>query len=115
MNSFEVSHLRKCYGDLVAVADLSFRVNAGEVFGLIGPNGAGKSTCMMVITGLLKPDGGSITFDGHAYDPRNPEIRSHLGFVPQELAIYPELTAFQNLSFFGGLYGLRGPRLKDRI
>jgi len=112
---FEVSHLSKSYGTLLAVDDLSFQVKRGEILGLIGPNGAGKSTCMMIITGLLKSDAGTIKLDGQLYDPRNPEMRSLLGIVPQELAIYPELTAAQNLRFFGGLYGLRGQRLDDRV
>lgn len=115
VNALEVSHLRKTYGDLVAVDDLSFRVEAGEVFGLIGPNGAGKSTCMMMIIGLLQADEGTISFDGQTYNPRDSKMRSRLGVVPQELAIYPELTASQNLAFFGGLYGLRGRRLKERV
>ena len=114
-NGLSISHLRKSYGDFLAVDDLSFHVNPGEIFGLIGPNGAGKSTCMTMIVGLLKPDAGSITFDGQPYDPRNPKMRSYLGIVPQELAIYPELTAIQNLRFFGGLYGLSGQRLQRRI
>lgn len=111
----EVSHLRKTYGELVAVDDLSFSVNRGEILGLIGPNGAGKSTCMMIIMGLLKPDAGTINLDGQLYDSRKPEMRSRLGIVPQELAIYPELTAAQNLRFFGGLYGLRGSKLEQRV
>ncbi len=114
-NGLEVLHLRKSFGDLVAVDDLSFQVQAGEIFGLIGPNGAGKSTCMLMAIGLLQADAGSIMFDGQVFDPRNAEMRSRLGVVPQELAIYPELTAVQNLRFFGGLYGLRGRRLKERV
>lgn len=111
----EVKNLRKRYGDLLAVDDLSFSVNRGEVLGIIGPNGAGKTTCMLVIMGLLKADEGSITLDGHPYDPRDPAMRSMLGIVPQEIAIYPDLTASQNLRFFGRLYGLRGARLEERI
>lgn len=111
----EVLHLRKTYGDLVAVDDLSFHVEPGEILGLIGPNGAGKSTCMLMIIGLLRPDTGSITFDGQTYDPANPEMRSWLGIVPQELAIYPDLTAAQNLRFFGSLYGLSGSKLEERV
>lgn len=111
----EVSHLRKSYGDVIAVDDISFSVNRGEILGLIGPNGAGKSTCMLIIIGLLKADAGTIKLDGRIYDPRNPAMRSLLGIVPQELAIYPELTASQNLRFFGGLYGLRGAQLEKRV
>lgn len=115
LNALEVSHLHKHFGDLVAVDDLSFRVEPGEIFGLIGPNGAGKSTCMLMIIGLLQPDAGTITFDGQPYNPRDSKMRSRLGVVPQELAIYPELTALQNLKFFGGLYGIRGRLLKERV
>lgn len=115
MNGLEVSHLRKSYGDQTAVDDLSFHVNNGEIFGLIGPNGAGKSTTMLIIVGLLRADAGSVTFDGQHYNPRDAEMRTRLGIVPQELAIYPELTAAQNLRFFGRLQGLHGRRLKERV
>jgi len=115
MNCLEVSGLKKTYGDVTVVDDLSFHVAEGEVFGLIGPNGAGKSTTMMMIVGLLKADGGTIKFDGQIYNPQNHEMRSRLGIVPQEIAIYPELTAIQNLRFFGRLNGLRGQRLKQRV
>lgn len=111
----KVSNLRKTYGDLVAVDDLSFHVKPGEILGLIGPNGAGKSTCMLMIIGLLRPDAGTITFDGKPYDPADPRMRSLLGIVPQELAIYPDLTAAQNLQFFGSLYGLSGSELDSRV
>ncbi len=115
VNGLEVSHLRKSYGDVTAVDDLSFHVAQGEIFGLIGPNGAGKSTTMKMIVGLLKADAGTISFDGKPYDPRNADMRASLGLVPQELAIYPELTALQNLRFFGGLFALRGRRLRERV
>lgn len=111
----EVAHMRKRFGELTAVDDLSFCVRRGEILGLIGPNGAGKSTCMMIIMGLLKADAGTIKLDGQVYDPRSPAMRSCLGIVPQELAIYPELTAAQNLRFFGGLYGLSGRQLDQRV
>ncbi len=115
MNGLEVSHLKKLYGDVTVVDDLSFHVEPGEIFGLIGPNGAGKSTTMMMIIGLLQPDGGTISFDGVRFNPQNVEMRSRLGIVPQELAIYPELTTVQNLRFFGGLNGVRGNRLTERV
>lgn len=115
MNGLEVSHLKKHYGDVTVVDDLSFHVEPGEIFGLIGPNGAGKSTTMMMIIGLLQPDGGTISFDGVRFNPQNVDMRSRLGIVPQELAIYPELTTVQNLRFFGGLNGVRGNRLKERV
>jgi ABC-2 type transport system ATP-binding protein len=115
MNGLTVSHLRKCYGDLTAVEDLDLHVRRGEIFGLIGPNGAGKSTSMMMIIGLLKPDSGTISFDDQPFDTRSSEMRSRFGLVPQNLAIYPELTAVQNLNFFGRLNGLSGQKLNERI
>jgi ABC-2 type transport system ATP-binding protein len=115
MNGLTVSHLRKCYGDLTAVEDLDLQVRRGEIFGLIGPNGAGKSTSMMMIIGLLKPDSGTISFDDQPFDIRSSEMRSRFGLVPQNLAIYPELTAIQNLRFFGRLNGLSGQKLNERI
>ena len=110
-----VEGLRKSYGDRLAVDGISFRVSPGEVLGLLGPNGAGKSTTMMMVAGLLRADSGLIQFDGKSVDPKSPEYRRRLGVVPQDLAIYPELSARENLEFFGRLYGLRGNNLKDRI
>jgi ABC-2 type transport system ATP-binding protein len=115
MNGLRVSNLRKSYGTLLAVDDLSFHVESGEIFGLIGPNGAGKSTTMLIIIGLLRADAGSVEFDGRPFDPKNADMRSWLGIAPQELAIYPELTAAQNLRFFGKLNGLSGQKLTDRV
>lgn len=115
MSLLEVSHLCKSYGDHVAVADLDFQVAAGEIFGLLGPNGAGKSTTMMVIAGLLAADAGTVSLDGHTFDSASIKLRPLLGVVPQDLAIYPELTARENVTFFGRLYGLRGDELTGRI
>jgi len=115
MIALEASHLKKRFGGVVAVDDLSFQVNAGEVYGLIGPNGAGKSTTMMMITGLLPPDHGTIRLEGEVFDPSDRRMRAKLGFVPQDIALYPGLSAVQNLRFFGSLYGLRGQRLQERV
>jgi linearmycin/streptolysin S transport system ATP-binding protein len=115
MSLLEVQNLRKTYGSLVAVDGVSFEIQAGEVFGLLGPNGAGKSTTMLMICGLIPSDSGTILLDGKVFDPRNPEMRSQLGVVPQDLAIYPELTAAENLRFFGQLYGVKGAALTERI
>jgi ABC-2 type transport system ATP-binding protein len=115
MVALEAAHLRKSYGDVLAVDDLSFQVEAGEVFGLIGPNGAGKSTAMMIVTGLLDPDAGTVQLNGSRFDPQSRSMRAEIGFVPQDLSLYPALTTLQNLRFFGRLYGLRGPRLAQRI
>ena len=115
MYALEVTGLRKSFGDHVAVDDLSFHVEHGEIFGLIGPNGAGKTTAMLMIIGMLGADAGSILLEGQSFESRSPEMRRHFGVVPQELAIYPNLTAVQNLRFFGALNGLQGPRLQERV
>ncbi|MCG3136610.1 MAG: Daunorubicin/doxorubicin resistance ATP-binding protein DrrA [Phycisphaerae bacterium] len=110
----EVRELRKSFGAQTAVAGVSFEVSAGEIFGLLGPNGAGKSTTMHILVGLFPADGGSVALVGQ-HDPTQAEVRRQIGWVPQALAIYDELTAEQNLQFFGRLYGLNGRRLQDRI
>ncbi|WP_373650780.1 ABC transporter ATP-binding protein [Schlesneria sp. DSM 10557] len=114
INLAAVVHLRKSYGDHVAVHDVSFSLHSGEVLGLLGPNGAGKSTTMMMLAGLLTPTSGEVLLDGQRFDGRNHELRRMLGVVPQEYAIYQELNAVDNLMFFGKLYGLSGPALKSR-
>jgi ABC-2 type transport system ATP-binding protein len=115
MSLLEVVELRKSYGDHIAVNGLSFEIQAGEVFGLLGPNGAGKSTTMTMIAGLKKPDSGSIKLDGWSMATDFKRIKTLLGLVPQDLAIYPDLTARENLRFFGRLHGLRGNTLRTRI
>jgi ABC-2 type transport system ATP-binding protein len=115
MSLLEVVDLRKSYGDHVAVDGLSFHVDAGEVFGLLGPNGAGKSTTMMMLAGLRPADSGKVTIGGHSFDSGAHELKQILGIVPQDLAIYPDLTARENLEFFGRLYGIRGKILAERI
>lgn len=111
----EIDHLSKSFGSLKAVDDLSFTVEAGEAFGLLGPNGAGKSTTMMMICGLLQPDGGEVRLEGHPLDRRQPASRQRLGVVPQDLAIYPDLTARENLLFFSGLYQLAGAERQRKV
>ncbi|MDA0834963.1 MAG: ABC transporter ATP-binding protein [Planctomycetota bacterium] len=111
----EVSHLQKRFGKAVVVNDLSFSVTAGEIFGLLGPNGAGKSTTMQMIVGLLEPDGGTITLEGMPLCGRDTERFREIGFVPQDLAIYPEMSAEENLQFFGDLFGIPRVPLRSRI
>ena len=113
--ALRLTHLRKAFGELVAVADVSLAVAPGEVFGLLGPNGAGKSTTMMIACGVLPADAGTVELDGETLTPGRRKLRAKLGVVPQDLAIYPELTARQNLRFFGKLYGLRGAALDERV
>lgn len=110
----EVRNLKKSYGQQLAVKDVSFSFHGGEVLGLLGPNGAGKSTVMMMIAGLLAPTSGEVIVDGEEYDGRRLKQRRLFGIVPQEYAIYQELSAINNLMFFGRLYGLRGKNLKAR-
>lgn len=115
MSLLDVVNLRKSFDSHVAVAGLSFDVREGEVLGLLGPNGAGKTTTMSIIAGLLEPDGGELKYQGQAIQPGADALRRGLGVVPQDLAIYPDLTAVENLTFFGRLYGVTGSRLQSRI
>lgn len=115
MPLLEVTHLRKLFGDFVAVEDLSLHVDPGEVLGLVGPNGAGKSTTIKMLSGLLHADGGTIQIDGHPFQASDWKDRAQLGVVPQELAIYPDLTALENLKFFAHLYGVHGAEMRRRI
>lgn len=110
-----VENLKKSYGELRAVDDISFEVGSGEIYGLLGPNGAGKTTTLSMLSGLLPPDQGRIVYDGIdlAREPR--KVKSTLGTVPQETAIYEELTARENLRFWGGIYGLSGKRLARAV
>ncbi len=111
-------HLRsvtKRYGSLVALDDVSLDIARGEFFGLLGPNGAGKSTLMSLVAGLRAPDSGTLTLDGAPLTAANAASRTSLGLVPQHIALYPELTAPENLRIFGALYGLRGGDLRARI
>ena len=110
-----VEHLVKQYGDLMAVDDVSFEAKAGAVFGLLGPNGAGKSTAINCISGLLAPTAGRISVSGHDVIKDGKAARRSLGVVPQELALYEDLPAVENLRYWGKAYGLRGKVLEDRV
>jgi ABC-2 type transport system ATP-binding protein len=111
-----VSDLRKRFGALLAVDGVAFEVAAGEIFGLLGPNGAGKTTTISCIAGLLRPDGGAITVAGADVGLAPAEVKARLGLVPQDLALYDELTVEANLRAFGSLYpGLGGARLAERV
>src|SRR5689334_10899616 len=98
------THLRRRFGERVAVDDVSFSIVPGETYGLLGPNGAGKTTTIRLVCGLLRPDGGDVLLAGR----RGRSARGLIGYVPQEIALYPDLTARENLSFFGRLYRLGG-------
>lgn len=115
MSLIEIKGLSKQYDSLKAVDNVSFEVMDGEVFGLLGPNGAGKSTLIAMLTTLLKPDSGEIIINGFNLSTQQSEIKKILGLVPQEIALYPTLTARENLMFWGRMYGLKGTLLKERV
>ncbi|HZV66582.1 MAG TPA: ABC transporter ATP-binding protein [Telluria sp.] len=110
----KVQQLSKSYGERRAVDQVSFQVHAGQTVGLIGPNGAGKSTTVSMICGLLRADAGSVELDGVAVLPGQSDAKRRIGFVPQDLALYEDLAARENLKLFGALYGLKGAQLKAR-
>jgi ABC-2 type transport system ATP-binding protein len=111
----EADHLRKSYGATVAVEDVSFTVDAGQVIGLLGPNGAGKSTTVGLIAGLLKPDAGEVRLNGRPLAGDTDPAKRTIGLVPQDLALFEELPARENLRFFGALYALGGASLESAI
>jgi ABC-2 type transport system ATP-binding protein len=111
----EADHLGKSYGALVAVSDVSFTVGTGEIIGLLGPNGAGKSTTVGMIAGLLKPDAGEVRVNGRVLTGDTDPAKATIGLVPQDLALFEELPAQENLRFFGALYGLGGAALEAAI
>ena len=111
----EVERLRKSFNSLVAVDDVSFTVGEGEIFGLLGPNGAGKTTTINMICGVLKPDGGRVLIGGKDIWLDSKTVKQGLAVVPQEIAVYEDMTSRDNLNFWGSLYGLRGADLKARV
>lgn len=115
MNLLTVSNLEKSYKKIKAVKGISFNLEQGEVLGLLGPNGAGKSTTISMISTLLKPDAGEIQYNGSDIVKNPKAIQENLGYVPQEIALYPMLTGKENLQFWGRAYGLKGDVLKKRI
>jgi ABC-2 type transport system ATP-binding protein len=115
MNAIEVNNLKKSFGDLQAVQDASFAAEAGEVLSLLGPNGAGKSTTISMLSGLLAPTGGDACIMGHSVLREPAAAKRSLGVVPQDIALYPDLSARENLVFWGKMYGLRGTELKTRV
>lgn len=108
------SSLRKRYGELVAVDDVSLEIPAGETFGLLGPNGAGKTTTIHLLTGAMKPDQGEVVIDGQS-DPTRPEVRRALGVAPQADSLYDDLTGEENIRFFGALYSMPKALLEERV
>ncbi|MDH5294622.1 MAG: ABC transporter ATP-binding protein [Acidimicrobiia bacterium] len=111
----ECSGLTKSFGDHAVVKGLGFSVAPGETYGLLGPNGAGKTTTISMIAGLLEPDVGEIRLAGEPMNPDATHTKRLVGLVPQDLAIYPDLDAAENLEFFGRLQGMKGTDLKRRV
>ena len=111
----EVVNVWKRYGAVPALAGVSFTIQAGELFGLLGPNGAGKTTVMSILSGLSDASEGHVKLFGQTLSTDDHELRRHVGLATQDLAIYPELTARENLAFFGQLYGIKGAELAARI
>ncbi|MGD0173916.1 MAG: ATP-binding cassette domain-containing protein [Anaerolineales bacterium] len=111
----EVKNLSKKYGDFAAVKGISFEIPEGEIFSLLGPNGAGKTTTISMLSTLFAPTGGEATIGGHSIVKEPMAVRNLIGVVPQELAIYDELTGRENLVFWGQMYGLAGRTLRHRV
>src|ERR1700674_1180050 len=107
----EIRGLQKTFGTLVAVADVSFSVERGRLVALLGPNGAGKTTTVSMIAGLMTPNRGDVLVEGQRLSGDTDPVKRKIGLVPQDLALYEELTARDNLRFFGALYGLTGREL----
>ena len=111
----EVSQLSKSYGNIIALDNISFTAKSGEIFGLLGPNGAGKSTAINCISGLISASEGSVSINGYNIANDAVKAKQSLGLVPQDLALYEELSAHENLLFWGSAYGLSGSALEQRI
>ncbi|WP_291098773.1 MULTISPECIES: ABC transporter ATP-binding protein [unclassified Flavobacterium] len=100
---------------MYSLDDFTLTIKEGQIFGLLGPNGAGKTTLISMLCGLVKPTSGSFTIDNMTYSKNSDEIKKIIGVVPQEYALYPTLTARENLLYFGSMYGLKGSNLKEKV
>ncbi|WP_055069739.1 ABC transporter ATP-binding protein [Clostridium massiliamazoniense] len=115
MAIIKIKNVTKRFKDKIVLDNISFEVEEGEIFGFIGPNGAGKSTLINIISTILEKEKGKITVDGYDIDKDSIKAKSVIGIVPQEVALIEELNAYDNLEFFGALYGLKGRVLKERV
>ena len=111
----ECRGLRKAFGDLVAVDDVGFSIAPCETYGLLGPNGAGKTTTISMVAGLLEREAGQVLIVGRPMTTTSVGVKALCGYVPQEVAVYPDLTGRENLRFFASLYGMRGARAHQRV
>ena len=113
--AIQVNDLHKDFGEVYAVKGLNLMVQAGEIFSLLGPNGAGKSTTISILSCLLKPTRGDAVVMGHSITREPQKVKEMLGVVPQDIALYNDLSARENLEFWGRMYGLGGSTLKSRV
>ncbi len=114
MKIVRIEGLTKKFGDVTAVDNISLTIQEGEIYGLLGPNGAGKSTMINILCGLLEMDKGTIEILGKDIKKNNTYAKQNIGVVPQDIAIYEDLTAYENVKFFASLYGLKGTELKEK-
>jgi len=115
MSLIEVKNITKRFGDKIVLDNITLTIDEGDIFGLIGPNGAGKSTLINIMTGLWDSDSGEVIIDGYDLKKEPLKVKEQIGLVPQEIALFEGITAYDNLEFFGYLYGLKGKLLKERI
>lgn len=115
MKVIEIRDLVKKYGNNIAVDNINLSIDEGEIYGLLGPNGAGKSTTINMLCYLLKPNSGSLKIFGVDVQEHNMDVKKKIGLVPQNIAVYKDFTAYENVKFFGELYGLRGNKLKESV
>ncbi|MCD8540292.1 MAG: ATP-binding cassette domain-containing protein [Leadbetterella sp.] len=113
--SVEVIGLKKAYGTQVAVNEITFSVNPGEIVGFLGPNGAGKSTTMKMLTGFISPTAGSVKIHGKPFGPDTVALKSTIGYLPENNPLYPDMYVSEYLHFAGSLNGLRGGALRERV
>ncbi len=113
MKMIDVRNLRKTFGKIKALSDISFQIEKGEFFGLLGPNGAGKTTTINILSTVMKPDQGQVSINGYDLAQQPRKCKESIGIVPQELALYEDLTALENLLFWGRLYGLHKSRIHE--
>lgn len=115
MKIVKIEGLTKKFGDVIAVDNISLTIEEGEIYGLLGPNGAGKSTTINILCGLLAMDKGIIEILGKDIEKNSTYAKQNIGVVPQDIAIYEDLTAYENVKFFASLYGLKGSELKEKV
>jgi ABC-2 type transport system ATP-binding protein len=115
MSLIEINNVTKRFDDKLVLDNINLKIEEGEIFGLLGPNGAGKSTLINILTGLIESNSGDVEIGGYTFKKDPIKVKEQIGLVPQEIALMESVTAYDNLEFFGSLYGLKGKLLKERI